>query len=44
VAQLFFADAAAMAASLGSPEGQATTADIANFADGGVTVLVGAVG
>ena len=44
VAQLFFTDAAAMAASLGSPEGQATTADIANFADGGVTVLVGAVG
>lgn len=44
VAQLFFADAAAMAASLGSPEGQAAVGDIANFADGGVTVLAGAVG
>jgi len=33
-----------MAASLGSPAGWATVADIANFADGGVTVLTGAVG
>lgn len=44
MAQLFFADAAAMAASLGSPEGQAAVSDIANFADGGVTVLTGATG
>jgi uncharacterized protein (TIGR02118 family) len=43
-AQLFFPDAATMTASLGSPEGQAAVADIANFADGGVTVLAGAVG
>lgn len=41
IAQLFFADADAMAAAMGSPEGQAAVADIANFADGGVTVVTG---
>ncbi len=43
MAELYFADEAAMGAAMGSPEGQATTADIANFATGGATVLVGAV-
>ena len=44
MAHLFFANAQAMAASLGSPEGQTAVGDIANFADGGVTVLTGVVG
>lgn len=43
LAQLYFRDAAAMAASLGSPEGQAASADIGNFATGGVSILVGAI-
>jgi len=43
-AQLFFSDAAQMAASMGSPAGAATAADIANFADGGVTVFTATVG
>lgn len=42
-AQIFFADAAQMAASMGSPEGAAAAADIANFADGGVTVFPAAL-
>ena len=41
IAQLFFASAADMAASMGSPEGQAAVADIANFATGGVTAITG---
>ncbi|WP_226017423.1 EthD family reductase [Novosphingobium sp. FKTRR1] len=43
IAQLFFADGAQLAASMGSPEGAAAAADIANFADGGVTVFPAAV-
>jgi uncharacterized protein (TIGR02118 family) len=39
-ADLYFDDAAAMQAALGSPEGQAAAADIANFATGGVTMLI----
>jgi uncharacterized protein (TIGR02118 family) len=42
-ADLYFSDQEAMAASMGSPEGQATTADIGNFATGGATVLISAV-
>lgn len=38
--ELWFDDVDAMQASLGSPEGAATKADVANFATGGVTVLV----
>ena len=34
-----FADAAAMAAGRASPEGQRVTADVANYATGGVVVL-----
>ncbi|MFN3554131.1 MAG: EthD family reductase, partial [Novosphingobium meiothermophilum] len=41
--QLFFADAAAMAEAMASPEAQAATADIANFATGGASVLVAEV-
>ena len=34
-----FDDAAAMAAAQGSPQGQATRADVANYATGGVIVV-----
>lgn len=40
VAELSFASQEALAAALASPEGQAAAADIANFADGGVTMFV----
>lgn len=43
VAQLFFADAATMGEAMGSAEGQAAVADLASFATGGVSVLVGEV-
>ncbi len=39
IAHLGFDDAAAMRASMKSPEGQATAADVAKFASGGVTFL-----
>jgi uncharacterized protein (TIGR02118 family) len=42
-ADLYFDDVAAMQAALGSPEGQAAAADIANFATGGVTMLIAEV-
>jgi uncharacterized protein (TIGR02118 family) len=41
--EFWFASPEAMGAAMGSPEGQAAAADIANFATGGVTLLVGAV-
>lgn len=40
VAELWFESPEAMQSSLGSPEGQATTADIPNFATGGATVII----
>lgn len=40
VALLEFDSAAAIAAALGSPEGQATAGDVANFADGGVELMI----
>lgn len=40
VAILTFDNAAAIATALGSPEGQATAGDLANFADGGVDLLI----
>jgi uncharacterized protein (TIGR02118 family) len=43
MAEIYFASDAQMQATLSSPEGQATVADLANFATGGVTVLIGAV-
>ena len=43
MAELYFASAADLQQALGSPEGQATTNDLSNFATGGVTMLVGTV-
>jgi len=43
MAELYFADEKQMQASLGSPEGQVTVADLNNFATGGVTIAVGIV-
>jgi uncharacterized protein (TIGR02118 family) len=43
MAELYFADAEAMQAGLGSPEGKALGADVANFADTPSTHLVGTV-
>lgn len=43
VAAMQWDDKAAFAASLATPEGQATTQDLGNFASGGVTLLTGAV-
>jgi uncharacterized protein (TIGR02118 family) len=40
VAELAFASHDELIAALQSPEGQATAADAANFADGGVTMFV----
>jgi len=39
-ADLYFDDMAAMQKALGSPEGRAAAADIANFASGGATMLI----
>ena len=39
VAELAFDDAEVLQAALASPEGQATGADVANFASGGVTMF-----
>lgn len=41
MAELYFTDQKEMQASLSSPEGQATVADLPNFATGGVLVLFG---
>jgi uncharacterized protein (TIGR02118 family) len=43
LADLYFDDVDHMKSVLGSPEGKATVADLANFATGGVTVLVSEV-
>lgn len=43
MAELYFADPAAMQATMTSPEGQATVADLSNFATGGVTTIIGTV-
>jgi len=40
VAALEFANLAAIDAALTSPEGQATAADLANFAQAGVTIMI----
>jgi uncharacterized protein (TIGR02118 family) len=40
VAELEFADAAAIEKALVSPEGQATAADLANFAQAGASILI----
>jgi uncharacterized protein (TIGR02118 family) len=43
MAELYFAGPAEVQHAIASPEGQATTSDLANFATGGVTLLVGGV-
>ena len=40
IAELSFADADVLKASLGSPEGQAAAGDVANFATGGATLMI----
>ena len=40
IAELASPSAEAMGASLGSPEAQAATADVPNFATGGVTIFI----
>lgn len=42
-AELYFDDQNALMSALGSPEGAAAGADVANFATGGATMLVGEV-
>lgn len=44
LAEFWFANIEALQTTMGSPEGQATAADLANFATGGVTLLTGIVG
>ena len=43
MAEYWFTSPEALQATMGSAEGQATAADLANFATGGVKLLVGAV-
>ena len=43
MAELYFTAQKQMQAAMASPEGQATLSDIANFATGGVTIMVGMV-
>lgn len=43
MAELYFPHQAQMEQCLQSPEGQATVADLAKFATGGVTVMIGSV-
>jgi len=44
MAELYFSTRQELEQTLASPEGKATVADLAKFATGGVTVLIGAVG
>lgn len=43
MAELYWESAAAMQRTMASPEGKAAVADLANFATGGATVLMGTV-
>lgn len=43
MAELYFTGPAEMQQALGSPEGQAMSADLSNFATGGATIIVGIV-
>lgn len=43
IAELWFDDIETLQASMGSPEGQRTVEDMANFATGGAGVLISAV-
>lgn len=44
MAEFWFANIEALQTTMGSPDGQNTAADLANFATGGVTILTGVVG
>lgn len=44
IAELWFENEADMQTAMASEEGQATNADVANFATGGATVLISEVG
>lgn len=41
MAELHFTDQTTMQQTMASPQGQAAVADLANFATGGVTVMIG---
>lgn len=43
MAEIWFNDLETLQGSMGSPEGQATVADLANFATGGADVLISAI-
>src|SRR3954468_11162477 len=43
LAELYFDSADALQAAMGSPEGQAAGGDVANFATGGVTLMIAEV-
>jgi len=43
MAELFFSDPAQLQQTMSSNEGQAAAADLANFATGGVTMIIGTV-
>lgn len=43
MAELYFTGPGEMQQALSSPEGKAMAADLANFASGGVTIIMGAV-
>lgn len=43
MAELYFSGPAEMQATMASAEGQAAVTDLANFATGGVTMIIGAV-
>lgn len=43
MAELHFSGPAEMQETMASPEGQAASADLSNFATGGVTMIIGAV-
>lgn len=43
MAEFWYANIETMQQAMGSPEGKATAGDLANFATGGVTLLVGEV-
>jgi uncharacterized protein (TIGR02118 family) len=44
MAELYFEDVEKMQMNMASPEGQATAADLPNFATGGFTILAGMLG
>jgi uncharacterized protein (TIGR02118 family) len=43
IAEIYFKDMEQLQKTMSSPEGQATAADLANFATGGVKVIIGNV-